>query len=51
MDAQTNDVLTIMGSPNNVDLSSSLDWRQAYQAVDEANRTIFEQIVDSITID
>jgi hypothetical protein len=50
MDPQTNDLLIIMGSPNNVDLSSG-DWRQAYQAVDEANRTVFEQIVNSITID
>jgi hypothetical protein len=50
MDAQTNDVLTIMGSPNNVDRSGGVDWRQAYQAIDEANQNIFEQIVESITI-
>ena len=48
MDEQTHDLLTIMGYPNNVDLSSSSDWRQAYQAVDEANRTTFEQIIESI---
>jgi hypothetical protein len=50
MDAQTNDLLTIMGSPNNVDRSGGVDWRQAYQAIDEANQNIFEQIVESITI-
>ena len=50
MDPQTNDLLTIMGSPNNVDLSG-VDWRQAYQAIDEANQTIFEQIVESINIE
>ena len=47
IDPQTNDLLTIMGSPNNVDLSGGLDWRQAYQAVDEANLAAFQQIVDS----
>jgi len=50
IDPQTNDLLTIMGAPNNVDLSGGQDWRQAYQAVDEANLPIFQQILASITI-
>jgi len=49
MDPQTGDVLTLMGSPNNVDLSGG-DWRQAYQAIDEANLPIFQQILVSLTI-
>ena len=51
MDPQTNDLLTVMGSPNNVDLSGGVDWRQAYQAIDKANQTIFEQLVESINIE
>jgi len=50
MDPQTGDVLTIMGSPNNVDLSGGQDWRQAFQAIDEANLPVFEQILASMTI-
>lgn len=49
IDPQTNDLLTIMGSPNNVDLSGG-DWRQAYQAIDEANLPIFQHILASLTI-
>jgi hypothetical protein len=50
IDPQTNDLLTIMGSPNNVDLSTGQDWRQTYQAIDEANLPIFQHILASLTI-
>jgi len=50
LDPQTGDLLTILGSPNNVDLSGGQDWRQAYQAIDEANLPVFEQILASMTI-
>jgi hypothetical protein len=49
IDDQSN-LLTVMGNPNNVQVDPSVGWRAAYQAVDEANREIFQKIVDSITI-
>jgi hypothetical protein len=48
---QSNDLLTIMGSPNNVEISDGTDWRAAYQMVDEANLDIFHQVVESIVIE
>ena len=51
LDPLTNEMLTIMGRPSNVDISSTPDWRQAYQAVDEANYTIFKQLIESIIIE
>jgi hypothetical protein len=48
---QSNDLLTIMGSPNNVEIGEGIHWRAAYQAVDEANLSLFYQIVESITIE
>lgn len=47
VDDQSN-LLSIMGSPNNVEAGA--DWRAAYQAIDQANVTLFHQIVDSIAI-
>jgi len=49
-DDQSN-VLTIMGTPNNVAVSSENGWRTVYQSVDEANLELFHQIVESITIE
>ncbi len=49
IDDQSN-LLTVMGNPNNVQVDPSVGWRAAYQAVDEANREIFQKIVDSISI-
>ncbi|HSR20096.1 MAG TPA: hypothetical protein VLL49_04205 [Anaerolineales bacterium] len=49
VDDQSN-VLTILGNPSGVEIASGGDWRQAYQAVDEANLLLFRQILDSITI-
>jgi hypothetical protein len=48
-DDQSN-VLTVMGQPNNVEVVDG-NWRDAYQAVDEANLKIFRQIVESITVE
>lgn len=47
VDEQSN-LLTISGSPNNVDLSAGSGWRAAYQAVDEANQDLFHEITASI---
>jgi len=49
-DEQTNDLLTIMGQPNNVEVNSDADWRELYKAIDEANLGYFNDIVQSITI-
>jgi hypothetical protein len=48
-DDQSN-VLSIMGSPNNVEISPAAGWREAYQAIDEANLALFRQIVDTIIV-
>lgn len=45
------DLLTIMGTPNNVEVSNGTEWRAAYQAIDEANLTLFHEIVESITVE
>ena len=50
VNAQTNDLLTISGSPNNVTVGERLDWREAYQSVDKAYLSMFHQIVDSIIV-
>jgi hypothetical protein len=49
-DEQSN-VISIMGAPNNVTVSSETGWRTAYQSVDEANLEIFHQIVESIVVE
>lgn len=50
IDDQSN-LLTVMGTPNNVQINPGADWRAAYQAVDEAHRDFFEAIVSSIKIE
>lgn len=48
VDTQSNDLLTIMGQPNNVEVAEGANWREVYQALDQANRSLFEGIVESI---
>ncbi len=48
MDENAN-LLTISGSPNNVELHTGTPWRTTYQAVDEENKAFFKEIVESIT--
>ncbi len=43
-------VLTISGSPNNVEIAQGTSWQKAYQAIDEANTKSYHEIVESITI-
>lgn len=50
IDDQSN-LLTAMGSPNNVTPRAGNDWRAAYQAVDEANREVFARVIESIKIE
>jgi hypothetical protein len=42
--------LTITGQPNNVQMTDKSLWRDAYQAVDEANQELFYQVMNSIAI-
>ena len=49
-DEQTNDLLTIVGQPNNVEISNGAQWRDVYRTIDEANLKFFHDIVESITI-
>jgi hypothetical protein len=48
-DEQSNS-LSIMGSPNNVEVADGANWRDVYQMVDEENVSIFHQIVESIVV-
>jgi hypothetical protein len=50
-DEQTNDLLTIIGQPNNVEVSNGTDWRVAYRTIDEANLATFHIITESIKAD
>jgi hypothetical protein len=47
---QQSDLLTISGTPNNVEVGSGADWRAVFQTIDEANQGFFHGIVDSMTI-
>ena len=47
INAQSNDVITVMGQPINVE---GANWREVYKAIDEANLTIFRELVESITV-
>lgn len=50
-DEQTNDLVTIMGQPYNVEVSNGMEWRDIYRTIDEANLTFFHEIVESITLE
>ena len=43
-------LLSVFGTPNNVELGSGAGWREVYRAIDEANVEVFQQLVGSITI-
>ena len=46
----TNDVITVMGQPINVEVSGGANWRDVYQSIDEANLVVFREMVESITV-
>ena len=50
IDDQSN-LLTMMGQPNNVEVSNGASWRDVYRMIDEANLTLFHEIVESITFE
>jgi len=43
--------LSIMGTPNNIEIGNGTEWRDAYKMIDEANLILFHQIVESVTVD
>ena len=50
LDKQTNDLLTIMGQPINVEIVNGMAWHDIYRSIDESNLTYFQEIVQSLTI-
>jgi hypothetical protein len=50
IDDQSN-LLSIIGQPNNVEISNGASWRDVYRMIDEANLTLFHEIVESITVE
>ena len=49
-DEQTNDLVTIMGQPTNVEIENGENWLDAYKKTDKANLMFFHQIVESMTV-
>lgn len=49
MDKQTNDLITILAQPNNVEVTDTTNWFDVYKNIDDANTPILKQIVESIT--
>jgi hypothetical protein len=49
VDGQSN-LLTILGNPNNVEVSPGEDWMEIYESIDAANQAAFHQIVESISV-
>lgn len=50
LDPQSGELLTVLGQPINVEVLADQNWRDVYLSIDQANQAIFQQIVDSITI-
>lgn len=45
-----NDLISVMGSPVNVDLSGGADWRERYSQIDQDNRETFDAVWQSIAV-
>jgi hypothetical protein len=50
MDDQAN-LITIFGTPNNVEISNGAEWREVYRGIDEANLDLFHEIVESLEME
>jgi hypothetical protein len=48
-DEHTNDLITILGQPYNVDVSNAAEWQNVYRTIDDANLIFFHKIVESMT--
>lgn len=51
IDKVTNDVITVMGQPNNVEVTDPAAWRDVYMQIDQDNWEIFQSIVESINVE
>lgn len=49
-DENTNDLLTVMAQPMNVEIPSGAAWRDVFQSIDEANLIYFQEILASMEI-
>jgi hypothetical protein len=47
VDEQAN-LITILGSPDAVEVPQGVHWRDAYQALDQANLEVFHQLLDTL---
>jgi hypothetical protein len=47
---QHSNLLTMAGSPDNVEIPSGGDWREVYRGIDETNLPLFHGILDSLSI-
>ena len=50
MDDQAN-LITIFGTPNNVEISNGAEWREVYRGIDEANLNFFHEILESLEME
>jgi predicted secreted protein len=50
LDPQSGALLTVLGQPINVEVNADQNWRDVYSSIDQANQAIFQQIVNSITV-
>jgi hypothetical protein len=50
MDDQAN-LITIFGTPNNVEISNGAEWREVYRGIDQANLNFFHEIVESLEME
>jgi len=48
---EQNNVVSVAGSPVNVDLSNGVPWRNTYRMIDEAHVLMLYQIVDTIALE
>jgi hypothetical protein len=48
---ESGNILQIMGSPENVEVTDAAKWREAFEAVDLANREIWNSLLDSIRVE
>ncbi len=48
---QNMNALEISGSPNNVQIGESEDWRNVYRSIDEENYDIFRKVFESIVVE
>jgi hypothetical protein len=47
----SSNLITIFGSPDNVEIGEGANWRDAYRAIDEANQEFFHQVVESMVVE